>query len=183
MSTTPPYSSPDSSESIANRDAVTPAGRDSGTYSSAEASAAEDLRETLISANTCLSLYVGIQCARTIPGTPDWWPWDRIGRVLFEALADLQNPVPAGKRLVSRALLLSMISDGLDLLQKDRDFHFLLSVYMQSCVLISLMNTESASGEFEGFELRAFNDRIRTSLEFITVELAELGRRHSRSVA
>lgn len=143
----------------------------------------EEFRELLISVTTCLSLYAGIQTSRRVAGAPEWWPWERVSKVLYEALSDLQNPVPMGERLVGRAALLSLISDGLDLVTIDRDFYFLLSVYMQACVLVNLMNGECPASDREVVQQRAFRDRIRSSLEFVTVELAELGRRYSQSAA
>lgn len=143
----------------------------------------EEFRESLISVTSSLSLYTGLRTSAHAVGSPEWWPWERISKVLYEALADLQEPAPPGERLVGRAALLAMISDGLDLVAVDRDFHFLLSVYMQACVLINLMNGEPVANEHERAQQRAFHHRIRASLDFVARELAELDFRHSRSAA
>ncbi len=144
---------------------------------------AEEFRESLISVTSSLSLYSGLRTSDHAAGSPEWWPWERISKVLYEALADLQEPTPPGERLVGRAALLAMISDGLDLVAVDREFHFLLSVYMQACVLINLMNGESVANEHERAQQRAFHNRIRASLDFVAKELAELDFRRSRSAA
>jgi|APTNR8051073442_1049403.scaffolds.fasta_scaffold07592_4 hypothetical protein len=144
---------------------------------------AEEFRKPLISVNTCLSLYAGIQRSRQAPGMPEWQPWDRIEKVLFENLTDLMNHTPVGERLISQAALLSLISEGLGLLDRDREFHFLLSLYMQSCLLINLIQAETSAGNYRPEQWKACRLRIQTSLDFVTTELAELGRRRSRNAA
>lgn len=143
----------------------------------------EEFRESLVAVTSLLSTYSGIRTSHYSVGSEEWWPWERISKVLYEALADLQEPAPPGERLVGRAAILAMISDGLDLVAVDREFHFLLSVYMQACVLINLMNGEPVASERELAQQRAFRNRIRASLDFVAAELAELDLRRSRSAA
>ncbi len=148
--------------------------RPSAEAAGAVRSPGEEFRATLLSVTGALSHYSGLQMSRHSAGSPEWWPWERISKVLYGALADLQEPAPLGERLVGRAALLAMISDGLDLVAVDRDFHFLLSVYMQACVLINLMNGECVAGDRDPVQETAFRKRIHASLDFVSSELVQL---------
>ncbi len=134
----------------------------------------EEFRATLLEVTRALSQYSSLQMTRHHVGTAEWWPWERISKVLYEAMSDLQEPAPLGERLVGRAALLAMISDGLDLIGVDRHFHFLLSVYMQACVLINLMNGECAASDHDLLHETAFRKRIHASLGFVAQEMALL---------
>ena len=140
----------------------------------------EESRDSLFSASICLAISARLRSGDEEERADGDCPWLRLANFLDEVNADLRDSSACGDRMIGWVTILTMVAESLDLQKIDPDFHFLLSLFVQACLLIELEQTQKLPPDDSSENRDASRARIQASLDFVVEELAERRRRERR---